>query len=519
MQDAPRDAAAAHLASQTTTEQVLAALRRAHAARQRIASGGPPVSRQAVQLPDLTQAAPEPQYRWRQQACTKAAFSPCGGWLAVVLQGRQQCQVKLPELPQAIATHHVVIYSASEGFQQQVILCTGRAEPVIHWSSAAPHRLGIAQLQRQPGQAPAPTVQAAAFVVDPVAVAFFSVSSEASAALDSLASFTRVDISWSPSDCRFLLVSGQKATGRRGNHPRLTGALCIADLAQGGMVVAQAQTTSACKHKEKDMWPVASWHPGSRGIVLDWNLMLENAEGFRQAGFAMGTLPQPFYIDSAGFSADAQYVAAYGWHTDIGPGSLILDQDCGHYVLRCSTEGQQLCFAIANNLLDHPPPLGLAWLPGRPALLMRMPFVTDSGMLGSMGGRSSAVSDRVLEVETNEVQRLALSIKPGVSPFSPSGGFLVSEGKRGPRIVNLQTGRGLWDSGRSGASLSNVQPRDGLGDEDNALEVGACLGWLPSGVGILCALAGQGQQSAMPQCAELCLRTGRLNPKSWSGHS
>ena len=89
-QKAPRDAAAAHLASLPSIKLVLSALQKAFSARQRIQAKCPPVREVDVQLYDQ-RAGPhlQPGYKWCSMWVKGALLSPCESYIAVVLAGTQ----------------------------------------------------------------------------------------------------------------------------------------------------------------------------------------------------------------------------------------------------------------------------------------------------------------------------------------------------------------------------------------------------------------------------------------------
>ena len=89
-QKAPRDVAAAHLASLPSTKLVLLALQKACAARQRIQANCSPVREVEVRLYDQ-RAGPhlQPGYKWYSMQIDWALLSPCGSYIAVGLSSMQ----------------------------------------------------------------------------------------------------------------------------------------------------------------------------------------------------------------------------------------------------------------------------------------------------------------------------------------------------------------------------------------------------------------------------------------------
>ena len=478
---------------------MLVALRNAHAARQQILANAQPVSVQAVKLPDQNRHPPAPSYRWRYLSCRTASFSSCGRWLAVVLEGRQRCtQMQAdPPLSESITLYEVAICSASEGYQQQASFCTGSAAPIIHWSTAASHILGIAQLQHRCRQRVPPSVPAAAFTVDALTGAVLPfLCRSASALAQAVADGNKFDVEWAP-DCNSLFVLGHwAATGAVG--PILIGWLYVVHA--HGDNCAAFTVKAGCEGADMASWPTAAWHPSSQGIVLDWNLDTEDDETFTEpgqqyigdvikAGFAVGHLPQPFGIDQAGFSADGQLLVAIQRPGHADPPAL--QRPGSQCVLSCSMQQGQLSFAIAHSLNDHPPCMDLAWLPGQAALLMGMP-----------GG---SASDSVLNLHSNQEQPLAERAWAYRELLSPSGRLLLAERARSLHILDLQTGEVRWKSSTAGPgrtpiwSLVARKQRNQRWDEDIP-ETDFCQAWLPSGLGFICITPGLGVAQAPSLC-------------------
>ena len=454
---------------------------------------------QNVQLPDQSRYPAVPSYRWRYLACREAAFSPCGRWLAVVLEGRQRCTDKQanPPLSKSIALYKVAICSASEGYQQQASFCIGSAEPCIHWSAAEPYRLGIAQVQRSCRQPYPPSVQAAAFSVDARTGAVLSCMCPSAAALAQQVGYGyRMTIKWA-SNCESLLMIALWAT-RRATGPTLVGWLYVA--------YAHEEFCCGCAvYVEPDgegMFPVpaASWHPSSHGILLDWNLEMVPIWDIREvgnlscgdvsaAGIAIGRLPQPLYCGSAHFSADGQHLVAGDRHAHRGPHAPI--KKGGIHVLSCSMRQQQLCFAIVHDLGDYPSGTSTAWLPSQSALLLHKPA-------------GAASPDLVLHISSGQTQALATRLWPGSQYISHSGRLLMYEQARGLHIMDLLTGQVQWtsDTGPNRSLLRGLMPRaqrNQRWDKDIS-ETPFCQGWLPSGLGFVCVTAGIGVAKAPTLC-------------------
>ena len=143
MQDTRIDAAPEYLRSMATTQQVLAALQRAHTAKPTITGNAPPAEVQTVELPDPRARAPLKHFQWESCCCLEVACSACGSWVAVVQRGSQTCCAAEPDqshlqLPEAVYVYDVIVYSTTDGFQQpQASFCTGTSKPVLQASGAS----------------------------------------------------------------------------------------------------------------------------------------------------------------------------------------------------------------------------------------------------------------------------------------------------------------------------------------------------------------------------------------------
>ena len=443
----------------------------------------------AVQLPDQSRNPPAESYKWRYLSCREAAFSPCGRWLAVVLEGRQRCTVPQPHPPLSrhITLYEVAICSTSEGYQQQASFCTGSAEPVIHWSTVHSHHLGIAQLQHRCAQPYPPTVQAAAFVVDALTGAVLPfMCPDTSETAQHAADMHKCDIAWAP-DHSCLLVYGQRASGSTLGLVRgyLLMAVALGDHWWGRTLFFRPEGA------DMKLWPTPLWHPSSPSIVLDWGARYQDglmdpdsdsdSEFEGGSGIIVGMLPRPFCIDPAGFSADGRHLVAFRRPAHAGPGAC-----CMQYVLSCTISDVALCFAVVHALPDHPPGMDLAWLPSQPALLMHMP---------------SGLPDQVLHVDSKQVQLLADRVQPCSQHVSPSGRWFMAQQARSLRIIDLQTGQVQWTSSTAGPDR---RPLKGLGhrkqrnegwDNDVPRSL-VCQAWLPSGQGLMCITPGVGVAKA-----------------------
>ena len=161
-----------------STEQVLAALRRAHAAQLSILANSTPVKPHTVSLQHASGSAQE-RYDDRSLDCIQLEFSRSGSHAAAVLQHTGQCNAdnhKWELLPYWYHTYELVVFDTAEAWHEQARIQCKCSRPVLHWSGTAPH-LGIAlqsrvrddiNLPRAPvwDELPKPTPKTAAFVLD-----------------------------------------------------------------------------------------------------------------------------------------------------------------------------------------------------------------------------------------------------------------------------------------------------------------------------------------------------------------
>ena len=227
MQDTHIDAAPEYLRSLASTQQVLAALQRAHTAKHTITANAPPAKVQTVDLPEPRARAPLKLFKWDSCQCQKVACSQCSSWVAVVRHSSQTCCAAEPErshlqLPRAFSVYEVIVYSTTESFQkQQASFCMGTSEPVLWWCQSRP-LLGIAhmppahssfrcslspELQAEVGVS---TEHPAAFTWDAEAQAVqYSLGPQASAIIWGLGGYEWQNMAWSSVDCSHLLMYGQ----------------------------------------------------------------------------------------------------------------------------------------------------------------------------------------------------------------------------------------------------------------------------------------------------------------------
>ena len=359
---------------------MLDALRRAHTAKQRLLSNLP-ARVETIPLPDLQASLAVKHYKGEPLECMVASFDCSGRWLALVLGSRQYCSLAQQEqeqlrLPFDHCTYAVLLYSTIDGFQEQARFNTASCKPCLQWHQAVPH-LGLAlqpRLRDRLRLSPTDEVwdeldcspeHPAAFIWDAGAGAVHrALGQEAAAAVRELDKCALQDLLWSPTNCRFLMVYGQWHEVGPCNDAS-TGHLTILDLLED-RVAARAELVGTREDLESDFHAVA-WHPHHLGFVLSAGVCLRQEDCFRQAGFALGTLPEGLH-NSSGFSHDAGHLVAvyldedmYGAHSEI-PDS--------HLLVKCSVEGQQICLVRETEL---PPVCDVQWVPSSFSLLLTVP--------------------------------------------------------------------------------------------------------------------------------------------------
>ena len=213
-QAAPIDATAGFLRSLTSTEQLLAALQSSLTARHNIVADSH-VRMEAVPFPDQLTGRLHQHFEWVSLKCSEVAFSCCGQWAAVVLEAEQKCTSSYDErkhlrLPYDFKTYELVLYSTSEGRQQQARFYTGTSAPIMQWGPSDP-ALSVALLPRvreyiggeskEYGCVPVASEHSAVFVYDAGAGEELSAGRAVSDSIQYLEIFKARHMIWSP-DCQ-----------------------------------------------------------------------------------------------------------------------------------------------------------------------------------------------------------------------------------------------------------------------------------------------------------------------------
>ena len=484
LQDLPKDADPKYLVGLSTTDELLRALQRAYTARCNIQANLSPVKVHHVQLPSQASQAPLPDFKWYQATCNTVAFSVCGQWLCVVVNTSQCCvaQPYSKTNPACVTFHEVLLYDCLDSFQEHLRLSLGSSKPIVQWSDSKPH-LGVAQLPDQEMLAVRPKQQPAFILHVPTGQIMHSLGAGASPLFLQMMMISNIrTLIWSPS-CQLLLIYTTGPTQGRFTVKEAEDCLLLMDVVHD-RVLAQSRAlgwTHRCA--------AAAWHPGSSGIVVSGYHQLEDVDAFRNAGIAVGILPDGCLVHVAGFSADAQHYVA-----ELVP-DLESRSSKGHSVLlACSMAGQYISFALVK---DFPGAWDLTRLPGSTSLLVDMSY---SRKLPSEVSWLPAASDRM------ESLLHAASSRNESRLFSPSGRLIVNHrGTKGLNIVDLDSCEQLWDVN----TCTQPWPATGMEQHDSVARssfkplYAPCShpihqAWLPAGTGIVCCTPGSGMSFCIP---------------------
>ena len=463
MQGTPGDATAACLAGLQTTEQVLAAVRTAGAARSRIQSGQGPVAHEQMPLTGLSSVRQLRHQRWQPASCNHLELSACGKWLAVSISAMQAQQ---PGERRQRCFYEVAVYSVP-GFQLQTVLGCGTSDCNMHWAPQASHlSLALQPFPRdmRPG-AVAPQIPAACIVDAETGTVLSSLSAETVKAAVALAaqpgSYARTlhragYPRWSPCGTRFLVEQITQWGQDRGAS---AGVLRVYDVVQDQQLLETQYVWEG-----RDSLP-ARWHPSLMAILLEPGVSVPEPAAFARAGLALGWLPGPPQLGLAttGFSADGQLYCA---RTRLGGFGEEYE------LLSSSQQDQSIVFTPVYAFSGR----AFQW--------------ASSGCLAVVYQSISRTTDSSTACLRDLAARTELccldSLPPSVvckymcSPtFSPSHRFV--EGPRGGHalILCVETGAQLWSSPPVPLAAEHL--------EDPWLDHPSWrLWWLPSGRGVIC---------------------------------
>ena len=277
---------------------------------------------------------------------------------------------------------------------------------------------------------------------------------------------------WSPSGRKLLLIQQQSGQG----------VFRIYDMFEDRAVAESFYTTVS----QPESVP-AAWYSDAQGLILGAHTTLHNASAFADAHIALGHLPDHCFVTmrpGMGLSSDAQlYLAPVDGNGSDTEGSSDAadtgssateesfnppDSVC---LLRCSVQGLQILFTPEREFEDE----SMHWGPNSSQAF--------AGLVERGDDLHDGVLSEVLDMCTGQ---LCISmglherkLPPLVPPlhFSPSGRLLLDS--RHPRIFEMHEGDRVWWTGERGSPEAYDKPWDIL------VAGGQCVGWLPSGRGLV----------------------------------
>ena len=463
-----------YLASLSTGSDVLTALQRARKAREALLAGSHPVTQQAISLSVHPARTGHQTTSW----CREAAFSADGQYLAVSLAGLSE---PAPGPGSALSQKQpgeVVVLRATEGYTEQArIRCHSHAA-VFRWAPDASH-LSIAEplsagckLKNQ-GHWRRPAV----LVLDARTGSTLHTLGD-----DNFLEFMKVSmpggsrstvLEFSPSGRMLLVIHRLQPQGQVSGSITLFNVYEDTRVAQSRFTMASPATGDA---EEREEVLAAAWHPSSKGLVFSQGVVLQDAESIRSAGFAIGFMPEGYCLASPPgmqCSPDGQHVLAHGLEYNSDP-YYEPEEDPGYVagkeivVLSCRLEGLNLTFSFKQTL-EEPPPC--AWLPcsSRVVNLEEWPACSFPSKVEDISGQRRPYG--LGSYSSGSLQQ-PLSL-------SPSGQFIAASSSKGPRVLDLDSGRELWAAHAEGRGA----PRAASSLDEDA----KCLAFMPSGCGVVCA--------------------------------
>ena len=486
MQDTPGDAAAAYLARLQTTEQVLSAVRRAHAAKARIQSGQGPVAHREQPLPELSSARLLRHQHQRPAICINLELSACGAWLAVGLAVEQPSgEGKTHDLKE------LAVYSVPD-FQLRTVLVCGSSSSSIYWAPEASH-LNVAlwpfPWNQSPGAVP-PSIPAACTVDAETGAVLSSLSATTIQAALALAARTGSENStrhqyadrpvWSRCGTKVLIPHITRLTPGLDRHP-LAGVLRVYDVVQDQQVLETQYVVDAWRGSP------AVWHPSLKAVLLGLGVSVHDPAAFAQAQLALGQLPATMQpgIYNPGFLADGQLYCA--WHHNRDPA---IASHRIYDVLRTSMQDLSIAFTPFHRL----PADGFKWAPSGCLAIVYQRAVCGGGSTASL--RNLATHEELCCLD-NLPERVVSLHFAGCPEISPSYNFVGDASMERLRISCVKTGVQLWSS----AAFAPAPEQLGFGGWYNLFPWESQ--WLPSGCGLVClarCLTMVGHSSAGPVC-------------------
>ena len=460
-QDVPaRDVAPAFLATLPTTDAVLSALGKAHAARLAIETGKQPVERRVVLLNTLSACTADCS-EGLSMICRGVTFSANGQFLAVSFI----CIGYRSRSPDPETKHGMAVLKVTEGFSEQACITSCSGAPALRWAPAE-SSLSIAIRGDRHGESRASAEHPAVFVLDAATGATVHALGP-----DRLTSFWRAchacgswsKLEWSPSGHKLLVTRHSISDCGAGQN-----LLSVYDVRQDTVL---AQSAFAVDPAFGKLSVIATWHPSSQGLVISHGVQLQAPEAFMGQQLALGVLPKPCVVlvnpDGGGFSPDGQRLLVCEvedeWEEEQWSGIIGPPLHC-HIIMHCQIEGLHIHFRRESRLQGHRP----FWLP------------CTSGVVIGVDRRTAPRHSKITLLGQHQPHEIILSgtvLKPC---FSPSRGLMASSSSRGPCIFSLQSGHQVFQA-------LDTQP------QLHPVSWLTALAFLPSGRGVICSgtVAGQ----------------------------
>ena len=444
LQDAPPDAAPAHLASLGTTEDLLQALRGAWGARTAVQAGSSPVHHR-FQVPSLSWT-PGQQDLTVYERCTKLQLSPCGAYMAVCISGRP-CS-RFAKL------HEVVIYEIRGRDEVKYEITTrvscGTSKPEVQWAASATHlSIAVSPFPRDHHpKAATPQFHAAAVFEASSGKVLAALTPQTTSSAEPLAvplrssksrrnSGVQSHIAWAPCGRRLVLV--QQAFKSASDSQ---GAVRLYDFWEDRAVAESAFVT------EGRVGASEVCHISHAGLVLGSGARLKEPAAFKTAGVPVGILPHGCIAQQRsglGFSPCSRYYLA-----EAAPGSQLPESELNSHeepglrfcLFESFVGGGQIGFSGVQVIEMQ---YNIHWGPRSLEAILNLDtdgpnsdlsFVTDI-----LSYPERAVLWELL-AKGGDTGYEALPLKLPLS-FSPSGNFMCAS-FRGPSVFCLKTGKLLW---------------------------------------------------------------------------
>ena len=456
LQNLPRgEASPGHLNSLPITAEVLTAVRKAHAARLRIAQGSGPTAHNILDL------VPQPEQElMRIPFCP--AFKACGRYLAVLLHGKPQpvhhdtqmwvpCDAASP--PSIEHRHDLAMFEVASTSLNRIDFLEGAFRPpVFSWAPDLPHLSVVCFGAAEHGQ------QAQEGVVADVGVYVAVFNAASGKWLHQLGISKRsmlygawcrhnTQLEWSPSG-RYLLVTCHADNMAVPHEGRLT-----------IFNVCDDEIVAFCDFEMQRARPlaIAIWYSSSRALILSDGVNLEQPEARAAAGFGTGPLPQNCFFEGRNgprWSPDgASLVVCVGED----PGQIYdneaqaIQKSPDFSILGCSLVEDSIHFVTLRNVCGR----SVRWLPCSSKLLCSIFRARPEEASSSVLDLSEHLDDVVMQGKDLQTAICTPSVK------------LLVDGNLGLCAFDIASGQQLW------------------AEPDTAVH--RPLAFLPSGCGLVCS--------------------------------